>query len=364
MKKMSSSTVQITDLVRVCPGVYASDSSLVMASNKDDWAYTIHVCNPVWTDEYNTGMDVTSYIYSNVADSYRKVVFHSLADVQVYCILHGHKCYCSCLSRNQGSKTTDSIKHTLTLYPSPVVTPNISWPDIVRTKACGRVTWEAIREGILTCEEQQLLENVSKKLYKQRLVTPLKAYPRPLHEDICLGNMDLTSTSCSLMARNETIGRVGDMLFICQKKMMGDNEDEPELSFTDVMIYFPCRGGSSSAIQRLKGMLISLLDKKEDTATPILSVPLTMCDSCGDKAVVLYANEDGCSFILCQPIAVTVDRGCKQHPAGPVHLFLTTLKDVAWLEREILCCQDDPYVDTLSERIEKALQPCMGGTGV
>jgi hypothetical protein len=86
-----------------------------------------------------------------------------------------------------------------------------------------------------------------------------------------------------------------------------------------------------------------------------------MCDSCGDKAVALDANEDGCGFILCQPIAIMPAGGerCEKHPAGPVHLFSIALKDVAWIEREILCCKDDPYVETLSERMLKALHPCM-----
>jgi hypothetical protein len=341
-----------------------------MASNENDWAYTIHVCLPVWINEYNTGVYVTSYSYSNVANNYKKVAFHSVADVQVHCLLNGHRCYCTRLSRNQGNTTKDSIKHTLTLFPSPVVTPNISWPDIVRTKTCGRVTWGEYGEDVLTQKEQQLLEHVSKKLYKERFAPVPKAHPQPLHEDIQLGSIDLTSTSCFLRTESEAVCRVGDMLFVCNKETVrarddGDSKDdeEPEVSFTDGMIYFLCRGGSSNAIRRLRDMLLYLCDKEKHSInnTPVLSLPLTICNSCGDKAVALYANEGGCGFILCHPIAVTPARElrCKQHPAGPVHLFSIALKDAIWVERDILYCHNNTYVETLSERIVKALQLCM-----
>lgn len=362
---MNGSTVQITDLVRVCPSVYANESSMVMVSSKDEWEITIHLCNPVWTDEFLTGMDVTSYTYSSVADSYRKVTLYSVAGVQIYCLLQNHKCYCSRLSRNQCGKTTDSIKHTLTLFPSPVVTPNITWPDVIRTKACARVTWGTYREYILSCEEQDILANVSKNLYPKRVVLPDKAQPQPLQEDIRLGIVDLGSDSpCLLMGESDTIGRVGDILFICHKQIMQEVENKPEVSFSDGMVYFPSRGGPASAIHRLRAMLLSLHDKGDQIPTPILSAPLTMCDICGDTAVVLYTNEDGCGFILCQPVAVMVAGACKQHPAGPVHLVSMPLKDVRWMERELLCCKDDPYLETLSERIEKTLQLSMGVTGV
>lgn len=230
-----NSTVQITDLVRVCHGVYANDSSLVMASKEDDWCTTLHICRLVWTNDCNTGIDVTSYSYSNVAYSCKKIAFHVVADLQVHCILNKQRCYCTRLSRNHGDQPTDSIKHTLTLFPSPIVAPNISWPNIARTIARGMVTWGGCSEDILTCDEQQLLEMVAKKLYKER-ATPVvgEASPCPVLEDINLGSsIDLMNTSCFSTTQSGVVGRVGE----------------------DGMVYFPSSGGSSNVARRVKDLL-------------------------------------------------------------------------------------------------------------
>ena len=364
----SSTTVQIVGLVPVLGGVYANDDSLVMTSRRDAWHYTIHVCRPVWIKNQNSGVDVTSYTYSNVSGVRNKYAFHSVAGVHVYCILNGRRCYCTRLSRINGEKRTDSIRHTLTLLQSIHVAPNISCPDIIRTETHGRVTWRTDGADILTQDQQQLLESVSKQLYNDRFRPTSKTTPQPLSEDIHLGRIDHTTTSSLLSTRSHVVARVADMLLVCRKKCAPGNQDGKHeqgsrLSFTDEAIYFPYRGGPFDALQRLRVMLQSLCNKKEQTAnnSTVISSPLTICDICGDEAIVLHTNESECGVLFGQPIALVPVRGsmCKHQPPAPLHLFSISLENAAWLEREILCGQEDHNVEALSQRIAKALQLCM-----
>ena len=361
MTMSSNTTVQIVGLVPVLGGVYANDTSLVITSSRDVWHYTIHVCRPVWIKNQNSGVDVTSYTYSNVSDVRNKYAFHWVAGVHVYCILNGRRCYCTRLSRVNGEKRTDSISHTLTLLPSLHVAPNISCPDIIRTETHGRVTWRTDGDDILTQDQQQLLEFASNQLYKGRFGPAPKITPQPLSDDIHLGRIDHTTTSSLLSTRSYAVAKVANMLFVCRKKCVPSNQDGKHEH--DEAIYFPYRGGPYDALQRLKVMLQSLRNKKDQTAnnSTVVSSPLTVCDICGDEAIVLHINESESGIVFGQPIALVPVRGsmCTHQPPAPLHLFSISLENAAWLEREILCGQEDHNVEALSQRIAKALQLCV-----
>lgn len=321
----------------------------------------------MWINGHNIGVDVTMYTYSNVSCVSKKHAFHSFADLHVYCILNGSRCYCTRLSRIKGEKRTDSIKHILTLFPSPHVATNISCPDIIRTETCSRVTWGTEGNDILTQYQQELLEIASKHLYKEQVHMGTAPLPLPLKNNIHLGSIQHMNTSSFSPTRNEFVTRVANMLVICPKACTDNvnayNQDKSDLSCTTGTLYFPYRGGSSDALQRLKTMLLSLRNLTKDNSSqkvPPLSSPLIMCDVCGDRAVTVHTNQCGTGLILYQPIAIPLDHGhvCKHHSPGPLHLFSIPLKTAAWLEREILCCQEEKYVEVLSQQIEEALQLC------
>ena len=354
-------TIQLTGLVRVLNGVYANASSLVMASSKDKWHYTIHVCRPMWINGHNTGVDVTMYTYSNVSCVSKKHALHSIADLHVYCILNGSRCYCTRLARIKGERRTDSISHMLTLFPSPHVATNISCPDIIRTETYSRVTWRSEANDILTPYQQELLEIASKHLYKEPIQLGADLLPRAVDNNIDLGSIQHMNTSSFSSTRNEFVTRVADMLVICPKVCADNNLYG--YSCTDGTVYFPYRGGPSDALQHLKNMLLSLPNMSKDHAgqmIPLLSSPLTMCGVCGDRAIAIHTNQRGTGVILYQPIAIPRVHGhvCRHHYPGPLQLFSIPLKTAAWLEREVLCCQEEKHVELLSQQIEEALQLC------
>ena len=362
-------TIQLTGLVRVLSGVYANESSLVLASSKDEWHYTIHVCSPMWIDGHNIGVDVTMYTYSNVSCVSKKHEFHSVADLHVYCILNGSRCYCTRLSRINGEKSTDSIKHSLTLFPSPHVANNISCPDIIRREKCSRVTWGTDGTDILTHYQQELLEIISKHIYTKQVYLAAEPLPRPLENNIQLGSIQHMKASSLSSTGNEFVTRVADMLVVCHKACAENSANAHqqasiELSYKEGTIYFPCRGGPTDAMQRLKTMLLSLRNMSKDDASnknPLLSSPLIMCDVCSDRAIAIHTKQWGTGLILHQPIAIPLggEHECKHQSHGPLHLFSISLKTAARLEREILCCQEERYIEVLSQHIEEALHRCL-----
>lgn len=361
--KMNSyhTTVEITDLVPVVPGVYASESCIVTVNNDDSEKYVIHVCRPVWTNGLNTGLDVTSYTYSRVTSvDCKKIFIHSVADVQLYCLFYKHRCYCTRLLTDRREKTVDSIKHTLMLYPFPIVASNISWSDIVRTETCGQVIWNRSGEDVLSYKQQQLLNFVSKKLYpKNRTSSPL-IRPRSHDKNIDLGSIDLGNIPC-IIRRNGALGRVGDMLFVCRDFHARDVNHSHHVSSTECTIYFPCRGGPSMALDRLKYMLLCLHEDEKDAITLPVSCPLTMCDSCNERAVVLETGECVYGSLLCQPIIIrpTEVMTCNHQQAGPVHLFSIELKEALWVERDVLCSRGEQRAETLLGRIANTLKACV-----
>lgn len=356
-------TVQLLGLVPILGGIYANETSLVLASSKDAWHYTIHVCDPVWINGKSSGVDVTSYTYSNVLGVKKKHAFHSVASMHVYCIVNGSRCYGTRLYRVKHEKITHSIKHTLSLFPSLYVAPNISCSDIIRTERSRRVTWRADGEDILSHKQQHQLEFASSLLYTERFHHTCRALPQALHDNINVGSIDRMTTSSFLSSGSYAMARVADMLIVAPQNGDVTADHGGEVAINNVTIYFPCRGGSSDAHQRLTAMLQSLYNKKKQATNsiPVLSSPLFTCDICGDGAIVMHANEGELGFILCQPIPIMPCREsmCKQHLAGPLHLFSISLENASWLEREILCDQEDHTLEALSHRIMKALQPCM-----
>lgn len=364
-------TVQIVGLVRVMKGVYANDTSLVTNTSSDALHYTIHVCKPLWIEDQNSGLEVTSYTYADISGTRTKHTLHPVADIGIYSVLNGSRFYCSQLSRVNGEKKTDSIKHTLTLYPSLHIAPNISCPDIIRTEKHCRVTWRTGDNGIFTHDQQRVLETASKLLYTDKRTHRPTAdmTPQPLDKDIHLGMCDPTTFNW-LSTTSHVVVRVAHMLFVCDKKCASDHQDATHeqgltnMPFINEEIYFPCRGGRFDALQRVRTMLQSLHSKIDQTVdnTPLLFSPLTTCGICADKSIVLHRNESDLGVIFSHPIPLMPACGtvCSHQQPGPLHLFSIPLEDAAWLEREILCGHEHHNVEALSQRIEKSLQIVSG----
>jgi hypothetical protein len=249
------------------------------------------------------------------------------------------------------------------LYPAPIVTLNISRSDIIRTETFGRCIWNEGSKDVMTYKQQQLLEFVSRQLYTKTATPSPERDPQPLSKNVELRSIDFRTTKWTLTTRNGPLGRVDDMLFVCPD--IHDREKNSahshQVSFVNGMIYFPCRGGPTMALERLRDMLLCLHDKEEDVASKPVSFPLTLCDSCSEKAVVLDIDERGHGSLLCQPIVATIPTStskltCKHQQAGPIHLFSITFKSAVWLERDVLCSRGEQRAETLSGRIVNALK--------